>query len=1057
MRKIILFFLVIITILPAALYAQSVTVTGTIKDVEGVLPGATVYEKGEPANLVITGSTGKFKLTLKGQSNTLVVKFIGYSTQEFHVGARKNEIDIILQPNAEGLDEVAVVGFTKSKRVTSTGSVSSIQAAEIRTVPTANVQNALAGKLPGFFSQQTSGQPGKDASDFFIRGVSSLNASNQPLILVDDIEYTYDQLQQINVNEIESISILKDASSTAIYGIKGANGVLIVTTRRGKKGAPQFNFRVEGGIQSPTKVPKFLDSYQSAQLVDEAETNDGVAPDALTFQPSDLAAFKNNTDPYGHPNTDWYDDIFRKYTYQANTNLDISGGNDRVKYFISGGAFTQNGNTKNFNDPQDLVNTNYYFTRYDFRSNLDLKANKTLDLRLDVTTRFGDLNAPGLNSPVGTIYDFKTENPFSAPFINPNGTYAYNNSVFNISKEPTLNAQLANGGYQHNRRTDFNVLIGGVQNLSAITDGLTLTARVAFASSEDYGIYTTYLAGNPNVTFPTYYYNSTTKTYTKNPAAPYVAQVYQIFGGTDLYTNNTNIQVFSNYDRTFGDNHFTGLFLINQQEINDQASAPQNYRGLSLKVGYDYKQKYLIEVNSAYNGTDRFAAGHQFGFFPAFGAGYVLSREKFFKDALPTFSLFKLRFSYGVVGSDGAPGNQYIYQQTYNQSGLYGFGETAPQTPITGITEGTLGNPDVVWERDRKADLGVDMNLLHDKLSVTFDLFHDVRYDEFVIPGAIPEVLGVGVPYVNAGRVSNHGYDGQISYHDNIGKVQYNASLVVSYAKNKILYEAETQPAYPNLARTGNPINQPFGYHFLNYYTQAQINQATTYINTHGNNAPVLQNGKVIASDPIGVPAYADSPNGITTLHAGDLRYQDLNGDGVIDANDQKAIGYPNLPNTSAGLTLGAAYKGFSISVLFQGSWNYSVIITGNGIEPFESQFQPIDLKAWTPATAATAQFPRLSTNFSGTVDSPTGFPSDYWYINARYLRLKTVDIGYQLPTKLLPFHVNNARIYFSAYNLFTWDNFSNKYQQDPEVASNTAGDQYINARVINLGLQLGF
>lgn len=1058
MRKLILFFQIIFTLLPAALYAQDNVVSGTVKDISGILPGATVFEKGLPSNATITNGEGRFRLTLKGQSNVIVARFIGYTPQEYHITADKHaNIDIILRGNNQDLNEVTIVGFTPQKRITSTGAVSSIQGSEIRTVPTANVQNTLAGRLPGITTVQVSGQPGKDASDFFIRGQSSLNASNQPLILVDDIEYTYDQLQQINVNEIETISILKDASSTAIYGIKGANGVLIVTTRRGKAGAPKFNFRIEGGEQSPTKTPKFLDSYQSATLVNQAYTNDGLDP---VFNQADLDAFKNGSDPYGHPNTDWYDLIFRKHTYQANANLDISGGNSRVKYFISGGAFNQNGNTNNFNDPQDLVNTNYYFTRYDFRSNLDLKANKTLTLRLDVTTRFADINAPGFNNPIGTIYSFQTENSFSAPFINPNGTYAYNNSVFTPTHAPTLNAQLANGGYTHSRRTDYNVLVGAVQDLSSITDGLTLTFRTAFASEEDYQLNTSFLTDNLKNVFPSYYFNPKKPVgaqYSRNPGSPFTYSTYILFGGTDLYTNNTNIQIFSNYDRTFGDNHFTGLLLLNQQEINSQADAPSNTRGLSGKIGWDYKQKILVDANAAYNGSDRFSAAHRNGFFPAIGLGYVLSKEDFFKKAFPTFDLFKLRFSYGVVGSDGVPGSHYSYQQTYNGGSKYSFG-TSPTT-YTGLSEGSLANPDITWERDRKMDLGLDINLFKNTLSATIDVFRDIRYDEFVQP-SLSNILGVGVPYINAGKVKDQGFDGIISYHNNIGKVQYSAGFVFSYAKNTILQEPLPQPGFKNLNPIGLPIGQTFGYKFIRYYTQADIDAAKAFINEHGKNSYLDGNGHTVV-DPIPVPAGANSGIGINSLHAGDLMYKDGNeyyaADGVIDKSDQVHIGYPNLPNTTLGLNLGVAYKGFSASFLFQGAFNYSVIIKGTGIEPFQSQFQPIDLKAWTPATAATAQFPRLSSNFIGTVNSPTNYPSDYWLVNAYYIRLKTIDIGWQLPSNLLPFHVNNARIYLSAYNLVTWDNFSNKYQQDPEVSSNSAGDQYINERVVNVGVQLGF
>jgi TonB-linked SusC/RagA family outer membrane protein len=1051
MRKIILFFQIIITLLPAALYAQTKTVTGTVRDADGVLPGASVIEKGIPTNGRVTDGNGKFTISLKGKSNTLIIRFVGDITQEINV-AGKNNIDVNMSTNSHGLDEVSVVGFGKTTRITNTGAVSSINAADIREVPTANVQNTLQGRLPGFFSQQSSGQPGKDASDFFIRGVSSLNPNgNQPLIIVDDIEYTYDQLQQINVNEIETISILKDASTTAIYGIKGANGVLVVTTRRGKSGAPKVNLRVEGGLQSNTITPVFLDSYQSALLINQAEANDNLIspnPKQLSFTQNDLNLFKSGADPYGHPNVDWYNEIFNKYSYQTNANLDISGGTDRVKYFISGGALDQDGNVKNFPDPRGEINNDYYFTRYDFRSNLDLKANNSLDMRLDVTTRFSDLNEPLNESAVGQVYDFTKETPFTAPYLNPNGSFAYAYSPFNTQHLPTLNARLASGGNSNAKRTDYNVLFNVVQKLDKLTQGLSATARVAYSSTEQ--ISDQLVPGSSAI--PSYHYDPVAKTYTLNPSGSYVFPTYTQTGQTDIYTNDVNVQLFANYDRTFGaNNHVTGLLLLNQDAQTTYADdrllffdpttvgQPAKFRGISLRGGYDYAGKYLFDINAAYNGTDRFAANHRYGWFPAVSLGYNVNKEDFFKKLFPVFGLFKIRGSYGIVGSDVAPGNRYVYNQYYTQGGGYSFGES-PQG-YNSYAEGSLANPNVVWEKQKEADIGLDMNLLKDnKLSFTIDYFHNIRYDQLITPASVPEILGVGLPAVNIGRTQNQGIDGQIGYHSSIGKVQFSTNFVFSYAKNKILYEDEPQPAYPWLAQTGHSIGQPFGYHFLGYYTASELAEVKTYEANHGGSN---------AGDKIAVPDNGE------TLEPGDLRYADLNGDGVINVNDERAIGYPNLPNTTLGLNLQASYKGFSISVLFQGSFNYSFIVTGTGIEPFQSQFQPIDLQAWTPANAATAQFPRL-TQDPTTVNSPTFYPSDYWLVNAYYIRLKTLEVRYVVPSKLLPFHLSSGSVYLSCYNLITWDNYD-KYQQDPEIATNTVGDAYINQRVVNLGVQLGF
>jgi len=1031
MNKLIIFFSLAL-LLPGMVFsqggAQQKVVTGVVKDANGPLAGATVMEKAHPGNVVAADEHGKFRLVLHPGSGSIVITYTNYQRQEVTV-KKAGEVLVVMERSNQGLEETVVVGFGRKKRITNTGAVSSINAEEIRDVPTSSVQNALSGKLPGFFTQQRSGQPGKDASDYFIRGVSSLNPDgNKPLIVVDDIEYTYEQLSQINVNEIESISILKDASTTAIYGIKGANGVLVVTTRRGAAGKPKFDVRIEGGGQAPVRAPKFLDSYHTATLVNEAYVNDGLNP---VFSKADLDAFKAGNDPYGHPNVNWYREIMRPYSLQANSNLDISGGSSHVKYFISGGAFTQNGSIRNFSTNSDGVNSNYFYRRYNVRSNLDIQATKNLSLRLDATVRIGDINQPyGLNA-IGSIYDFSKIHPYSAPFINPNGSYAY---AFDTQNQlPTINASLATQGYTRNRRTDFNVLMGFTEKLDDITRGLSLTGRVAYASVEQNTL--TLFRGFP----PTYHYDPRDQSYHLNTGVStggYTYGTYRTLGNTDLDNQRTNVQIYLNYERMLGaDHHLSSLLLWNQESYRVDVDntgllpiagqAPQKYRGYSLKVGYDYKQRYLIDFNGAFNGSDRFQASKRNGFFPAVGVGWNVSREEFFSKRMPAVNLLKLRATYGVVGSDVAPGNQYLYNQVYIQgANPYSFGQTNQTAGV--ISEGALGNYNVTWEKARKFDAGLDLNVFNDRISLSADYFHEYRYDQLVTPGNTPLILGIGVSPSNVGITVNRGWEETFTYQDKIGPVQYSIGLVWSYAKNKILYMAEAAPRFPWLAKTGHSINQPQGYLFTGFYSAADV-----------------------------ADAKVAKPVGGIAIQPGDLKYKDLNGDGIIDQNDITNIGKPNLPNTTIGMPIKVRYKGFDASVLFQGAFGYSLGLTGTGVEPFKGQFQPLHELRWTPATAATAEFPRLTTNPS-TINSPGSYNSDFWVINAHYIRLKTVELSYILPRKWLPMKINNGRLYLSAYNLVTWSNVSKKYQSDPEVVSNSAGDAYLTQRVLNLGLQLG-
>jgi TonB-linked SusC/RagA family outer membrane protein len=1025
MNKLIFFSLV--ALLPGLAFAQARVVTGTVKDANGTLAGATIVEKLQPSNAVAADDHGRFRIVLHGNSNVIVVSYLNFQRQEVNV-IKDGDVQVVMQHSSQGLEESLVVGFGRKKRITNTGAVTTINADEIRDVPTSSIQNALAGKLPGFFTQQRSGQPGHDASDYFIRGVSSLNPDgNRPLIVVDDIEYTYEQLAQINVNEIESISILKDASNTAIYGIKGANGVLIVTTRRGAAGKPKFNVRLEGGGQAPVRTPKFLDSYHTAVLVNEAYANDGIAPQ---FSQADLDAFKSGNDPYGHPNVNWYKEINRPYSLQANANLDISGGTSHVKYFISGGAFTQNGSVRNFSTNSDGVNSNYFYKRYNVRSNLDIQATKNLSLRLDATVRLGDINQPYALNVISNIYDFSKVHPYSAPFINPNGTYAF--AYDTRDQLPTINAQLATQGYNRNRRTDYNVLLGFTEKLDDITRGLSLIGRMAYASVEQNTL--TLFRPYP----PTYHYDPRDQSYHLNTGVStggYTYNTYRTLGNTDLDNQRTNVQIYLNYERMFGaDHHVTSLLLWNQESFRVDVDntgifpvtgqVPQKFRGYTLKLGYDYKQKYLIDFNGAINGSDRFQARKRNGFFPAIGAGWNISKENFFSKSLPFVNLMKLRATYGVVGSDVARGNQYLYNQVYGQGSSYSFGQTNQSAGV--IYEGALGNKNVTWEKSKKFDAGLDLNLFNDKFTLSADYFHEYRYDQLVTPGNIPLILGVGVSPTNVGITVNRGWEGTFTYQDKIGQVQYSVGLVWSFAKNKILYMAEASPRYPWLAVTGHSIGQPFGYHFQGFYSAADV------------------------ADP-----KVAKPVGSVAIQPGDLKYKDINGDGFIDQNDLTTIGKPNLPNTTIGLPIKVGYKGFDASVLFQGAFGYSLGLVGSGIEPFKGQFQHIHELRWTPGTANSAEFPRLTSNPT-TINSPGAYYSDFWSINAHYIRLKTVELSYILPHKWLPLKINNGRIYLSAYNLLTWSNVGKKYQADPEAASNTAGDAYLAQRVINFGLQVG-
>lgn len=1010
----------------AFMMAQTVSGVVTGSDDGEPLIGVTVKVKGTQT-AAVTDLDGRYTIAANNGTH-LLFSYVGYAEREMVV--RGATLDVQLQPDANGLDEVVVVGYGQAKRITLTGAVSAINGKELQKVPVSSVQNTLAGKLPGFFSQQRSGQPGKDASDFFIRGVSSLNGDgNKPLIIVDDVEYTYEQLSQININEIESISILKDASTTAIYGIKGANGVLVVKTRRGEDGRPRINVRVESGLQMPVREPNFLGSYQTAQLVNEAYANDGMQP---LFTDADLEHFRTGDDPYGHPDVNWYDEIFKSTAQQSNANVDVSGGTDRLKYFVSVGYFMQNGLVKDFGAANTDVNSNYLYRRFNYRSNIDFQVTNNLSMRLDVTSRFMNINEPYNLNATGQIYSWEEMHPYSAPVINPNGSWAY---LYDTSaRRPTLNARLANQGYRRTRRNDNNLLYSANWKMDFITKGLSSNIRVAYSTIDENW------RSAWRSEFPTYHFNSDGQGggyYNINPDHVYTNGSYAITAGTNTARKDLNLQAFLNYARVFNEDHdVSGMLLFNRESTTNEnvgQKVPEKFMGMTLKLGYKYKNKYLVDFNAAYNGSDRFSAGHRYGIFPAIGAGWVISEEEWFRKVFEkSVDHLKIRSSFGIVGSDVAMGDRYLYNQIYEVGDTYYFGDRAMNWQ--GYREGALGNDNVTWEKARKFDIGIDLNLWN-SVSLTIDYFYDHRYDQLVYRGDIPQLIGIGTSPVNVAKTMNRGFDGQIGYRKSWGDWSFNTNFVFSYAQNRILYQQEAMQRFPWLTKTGRPINQPFGYTWDGFYTPDEI----AAIAAGADNAPAI-------------------PVSETPVQAGDLKYKDLNDDGVIDDYDKQAIGKPNLPNTTLGWTIGGSWKGLTLSILFQGSFNYSFSVVGTGIEPFKSQFQPLHLQRWTEERFNNGEeinFPRLTSNPT-TVNAAEAYMSDFWLVDAWYIRLKTIDLSYDLPRKILPKFLDSARIYMNAYNLFTWTSYD-KYQQDPEISTNTAGDAYMNQRVLNFGVALGF
>ncbi|MBC8052928.1 MAG: TonB-dependent receptor [Sphingobacteriaceae bacterium] len=1049
MKKFILVCIIIISTLYANLAnAQNKTVQGVVKDIQGAIPGISVVEKGVAGNGVTTDEEGRFRITLKGNSDVLVIKGIGFETQEVRVGNRTS-ITVNLETSKTDLDEVIIVGFGVQKKPTMTGAASAVSGESIRQNPSASIQNGLVGRLPGFFSQQRTGTPGGDAAAFYIRGVSSLNGSgNTPLIVVDDVEYTYDQLQRIDPNEVENITILKDASTTAIYGIKGANGVLLVTTRRGKTGPAKISFKTEYSLSAFTKLPEYLGSYESAVVYNQALTNDNLAP---RWTADDLAKFQSGSDPYTHPNVNWQKALFKDFTGQSRSNLDLQGGTERLRYFISAGFINQDGQTKNYSNNSE-VNGNYFHKRYNYRANMDLGVTKDLDLRFDLAGNYGEVNTPNIffsstngnnNNAFYEYNSFLSLAPWAYPIKNPDGSWGYSNWQRQESGGGNYNAgniiqRLSEFGYNRSNESNITFNTTANQKLGFILPGLSVKGTLAYTSN--YG----YNRGMTRQRSPSFVYNPVNETYTPRDPAVYDTEPLSR-SYTPRYTYRAlTAQAFINYEGTFGRNHHVRGMLLHSRDNKVAQSGqsilnfvPEKTVGYTARVSYDYKQKYLLEFNAGYNASDRFTTDKRFGFFPALSIGWNVADEGFIKNNVSWLNQFKIRSSYGEVGQDKLNSNQaYSFLQVYSpNNGIYITDFGTSSNTMTGLQEGPPGN-NVTWEVESKLDIGVDFAMFNRTVSGTVDYFFNKRSDILIPRQTVSEVLGADLPAANLGRTQNRGYEFELNYRKELLK-DFRISLkgLYSFAKNKVLFNDSPPAQYAHQDGTGRSMGDPLLYKFIGFYTEAEA----------------LPNS--------GVPKPAVTPR------PGDLKYADIAGgpdggpDGKITNADRGFFGNPNLPNTNYGFHIGGGYKSFNFNLVFQGAKNFSLGASELGIIPFGSNVQPIHQQAWTPELGDNAKFPRLS--LVPGASAPGTYNSDFWYKSGNYLRLRTAEISYAIPASIVSkMKVQGIRLYANGNNLITWSKIFDIYNLDPEATPNGRNGQYMDyppSKMYNFGINVTF
>lgn len=1011
-----------------------IIVTGKVTDeTGGALPGVNIVVKGAQRGTT-TDQNGTYSLTVPNENTTITFSSVGYIVQEAVVGKRTT-INVSLSVDSKALDEVVVVGFGTQKKINATGAISSIGTKELIQSPVANISNSLVGRMPGLSATQTGGEPGNDGSRIRIRGVGTFSGNTDPLTLVDGIQV--DNYNNIDPNEIESVTILKDASSTAVYGIRGANGVLIITTKRGKAGPPKISYTFNQGFNSFTDLRQMMNSADYATHFNEALKADAFVSGA-TYVPrytdQDIELYANGQDPIFHPNVNWYDVMFKKVSKQSQHNINISGGQNKVRYFVSAGYFNQEGLFKDTKDVVDAFSPQSTYNRYNVRSNFNFDVTNRLKLTLDLSSQTEVRSGNNGTNTERVVGDISRASPLSTPG-------AVDGKVVNISTGAQNNPYVsllypnAAGGLKRSYRNYLNGNIRADYDLGGLLTGLSAHANVALQTYNDQQITNTktlitYLA----VKLPDGSVN----------LVPSTTEAQFGFEQTGTFTRRITAEAGIDYKRSFGRSagavhNVTGLLLYNQQKTFDPALAfliSKGYQSFVGRATYDYNGRYLAEVNVGYNGTENFAPGKRFGLFPAYSVGWVASQEPFFpKTGFVNF--LKIRGSYGEVGNDNIGGTRFLYRTTsYSSVGnIYYFGNVgSTYSGFQGIREGATGNPDVTWERAVKQNIGLEVWFWKDRFRFTGDLFSEKRSDILATPQTISSIAGLSQPASNLGQMENKGYEAELTYTDKKGDLGYRVSANVSFARNTVLFRDEVPNRYAYQNRTGQRLGQNFG--LL---------------------ADGLYNTLEEITDPAR-PVYSFSSN---RIQPGDIRYKDYNGDGIVDNFDAVPIGYSNIPELTFGSSLGLNYKGFDVSVLFQGVSNVSHYYTrfqkgtGYGQAPPEGSPSYFN-ESWTQeryAAGLPIRFPRFSVN-----SNPNNEVSSYWLADASYLRIKNAEVGYRFQQGILKrVGMTSCRVYVNANNLFTWKRVYPGIDPENTSTGDTNTEPYPLVRTINAGVNLTF
>ena len=1017
-------------------------ISGRVTDIKGEpLIGVNVTVDGD-ANGSITNMDGLYEIFVTKKSVVLKFTYIGFKTSEIRTNASTNIYDVTLEEQVNELEETVIVGYGTQRKISNIGAQSSMKMEDIKT-PSASLTTTLAGRLAGVVAVQRTGEPGKDAADIWIRGISTPNTSS-PLVLVDGVERSFND---IDPEDIESLTTLKDASATAVYGVRGANGVILIKTKPGKVGKPTVSADYYESFTRFTKMVDLADGITYMNAANEAMRNDGIATKYTEDQIRNTIAGK---DPYLYPNVDWLKEIFNDWGHNRRVNVNVRGGSEKVAYYASVSYFNETGMTvtdKNI----DTYDSKMKYSRYNFTTNLNIDVTPTTKVEIGAQGYLGEGNYPAISS--ADLYNAAMSiSPVEYPkmfFVNGEA-FVPGTSTNNNFNNPY--SQATRRGYDNLTKNQIYSNLRVTQDLDMLTKGLKLTAMYAFDVYNEIHVH-------QDRAESTYNFLDTSVPYDMN-GQPILQRIYE---GSNVLSykqetsgnKKTYLEASLNYDRTFNDDHrVSALFLFNQQSkllypkgtLED--AIPYRMMGIAGRATYSWKDRYFAEFNIGYNGAENFSPKHRFGTFPAFGVGWVVSNEKFWQPLSKAVSFLKIRYTDGKVGNSEVSDRRFMYLDQMKENGDYGYKFGPNGTKWSGYETVNMA-VDLIWEESRKQDLGIDLKLFNDDLSIVFDLFKERRENILLKrEHSIPSFLGynTSAPYGNIGIIENKGFDGTIEYNKRINKDWVIALRGnVTFNKDKWIQGELPEQKYEWMNQYGHNINGVKGYVAEGLFTQTEIDDMARWESLSDANKAITP--KPFASQ-------------FGTVKAGDIKYKDLNNDGQIDAYDQTYISRGDVPTTVYGFGFTVGWKDLSVGMMFQGVAGAERVLNGSSINPFNggggsgNLYSNIDDR-WTEENPdQNAFYPRLSYGSETTSNINNFQKSTWWVRNMNFLRLKTLQISYNLPKPWVnKVHLKNAAVYVMGTNLFTLSRFK---LWDPELNTDN-GASYPNTTSYSVGINFTF